>query len=235
GIEVGFSELRLDDPTAVSILTDILGEVAELTPGPWLHVGGDEPLVIPGERYATSVATAEKLVRDVGKKAIGWNESVRGVQDTRTVIQHWDYRTELAALANAARQGHRVIMSPAAHVYLDMKYTADYAHGQDWAGLIEVAESYEWDPATNVPNLDANQILGIEATVWTEKIHTREAMLEMLLPRLASIAEIAWSPRLEQDRELAQIAPRLAAQAARWERKDWPFYRSPQVDWSAAE
>src|SRR5690625_3548923 len=235
GIEVGFSELRLDDPTAVFILTDILAEVAELTPGPWIHIGGDEPLVIPGERYATSVATAEKLVRDSGKKAIGWNEFVRGSQHTETLIQHWDHRTELAALANAARRGHRVIMSPASHVYLDMKYTQDYPHGQDWAGLIEVADSYEWDPSTDVPNLNPDQIIGVEATIWTEKIPTREAMLEMLLPRLAPIAEVAWSANPEGERSLGDLEPRLVAQAARWERKGWPFYRSPQVQWSSAE
>src|SRR5690625_674174 len=235
GIEVGFSELRLDDPTAVSILTDILAEVAELTPGPWIHIGGDEPLVIPGERYATSVATAEKLVRDSGKKAIGWNEFVRGSQHTETLIQHWDHRTELAALANAARRGHRVIMSPASHVYLDMKYTQDYPHGQDWAGLIEVADSYEWEPSADVPNLNPDQIIGVEATIWTEKIPTREAMIEMLLPRLAPIAEVAWSANPEGERSLGDMEPRLVAQAARWERKGWPFYRSPQVQWSSAE
>src|SRR5690625_4909789 len=231
GIEVGFSEMRLDDPTALSILTDILTEVAELTPGPWLHVGGDEPLVIPGERYAASVAAAEKLVYDLGKKAIGWNEFVRGSKKTETLIQHWDHRTEMAALASGARRGHRVIMSPASNVYLDMKYTEDYEHGQDWAGLIEVADSYEWEPETNVPKLEAEQIIGVEATIWTEKIHMREAMLEMLLPRLAPIAEIAWSPRPEGERALADIEECLVAQAARWERKGWPFYRSQQVQW----
>jgi len=235
GIEAGFSELRLDDPTAVSILTDILAEVAELTPGPWIHIGGDEPLVIPGERYATSVATAEKLVRDSGKKAIGWNEFVRGSQHTESLIQHWDHRTELAALANAARRGHRIIMSPASHVYLDMKYTQDYPHGQDWAGFIEVADSYEWEPSAGVPNLNPDQIIGVEATIWTEKIPTREAILEMLLPRLAPIAEVAWSANPEGERSLADLEPRLVAQAARWERKGWPFYRSPQVQWSSAE
>lgn len=231
GIEVGFSELRLDDPTALSILTDILTEVVELTPGPWIHVGGDEPLVIPGERYASSVAAAEKLVYDLGKKAIGWNEFVRGAKNTETVIQHWDHRTELPALANAGRRGHRVIMSPATNVYLDMKYTADYEHGQDWAGLIEVADSYEWEPTASVPNLADQQILGVEATIWTEKIHTREVMLEMLLPRLAPIAEVAWSPQPGSDRKLDQIAPRLNALARRWQQKGWPFYRSQQVEW----
>jgi len=233
GIDVGFSELRLDDPTALSVLTDILTEVAELTPGPWIHVGGDEPFVIPAERYVTSVAAVEKLVYDIGKKAIGWNEFVRGAQRTETVIQHWNPRTELAALTNAARRGHRVIMSPASHVYLDMQYTADHPYGQDWAGLIEVADSYEWEPSTNVPDLDADQIMGIEAAIWMEKIHTREAVLEMLLPRLAPIAEVAWSLQPQHPRKLDQVAERLAAQATRWERKGWPFYRSQQVQWPA--
>lgn len=231
GIEVGFSELRLDDPTAVSVLTDILIEVAELTPGPWIHIGGDEPLVIPPERYSDSVAVAERLVQEQGKKVIGWNESVRGVQDNNTLIQHWDPRTELPSLVAAARRGHRVIMSPATHVYLDMKYTKDHPFGQEWVGYVEVKDSYEWEPTDNVPNLPAEQIVGVEAAIWTEKIPSREATLSMLLPRLAPIAEVAWSPQAERD--LDAIAPRLAAQARRWEGRNWPYHPSPQVDWDA--
>src|SRR5690625_2632783 len=78
GIEAGFSELRLDDPTAVATLTALLPAVRQLTPGPWIHIGGDEPLVIPGARSATPVARAETAGRDSGRTAIGWNEFVRG-------------------------------------------------------------------------------------------------------------------------------------------------------------
>src|SRR5690625_6219181 len=60
-------------------------------------------------------------------------------------------------------------------------------------------------------------------------------MLEMLLPRLAPIAEVAWSANPEGERSLGDLEPRLVAQAARWERKGWPFYRSPQVQWPSAE
>src|SRR6266511_1757437 len=42
GIEVGFSSLCVDRELTYTFVDNVIGELAALTPGPYLHVGGDE-------------------------------------------------------------------------------------------------------------------------------------------------------------------------------------------------
>src|SRR6266498_3952400 len=53
GTSVGFTSLCLDKPVTYRFLDDVIGELAALTPGPYLHVGGDEAKTVPGDRYAS--------------------------------------------------------------------------------------------------------------------------------------------------------------------------------------
>ena len=119
-------------------------------------------------------------------------------------------------LARAAvAQGARLVMSPGDQVYLDMKYDESTPLGQDWAGHVEVRDSYDWDPATLVEGVGEDAILGVEAPLWSETLRTMRDVETMLFPRLCAVAEVAWTPQARRDWD--GFRARLAAQAPRWD------------------
>jgi N-acetyl-beta-hexosaminidase len=119
-------------------------------------------------------------------------------------------------------------MSPANLAYLDQKYNPQTPIGLDWAGYIEVQTAYDWDPATLVPG--ARSVLGIEAALWSETV-TNSADAEFLaMPRLAALAEVAWSPQASRNWEAFRV--RLGAQAPRWSAIGINFYRAPEIPWA---
>lgn len=228
GIEVGFSTLRADLPATAPFLSGVLGDVAAMTPGVCVHVGGDEATSTADEEYALLVRQAVDDVRAAGKQVVGWQEVAKAAPlPGGTVLQYWDERTDPAPVLAAAADGARVLMSPASRVYLDMKYTPATVLGQDWAGLTELRDAYDWDPGTVLSALDPSQVVGVEAAVWTETLGTLADVTFMLLPRLAAVAEVAWSASADWD----GFRDRVASQAAAWDRAGLVWYPSPQVAW----
>jgi hexosaminidase len=230
GVEVGFSSLRADLPETGRFLSDVFGGLAAMTPGAYLHVGGDEARSTQPDEYAALVRAAAGDVTAAGKRVVGWQEIAAAAPlPAGTVIQYWDERADPTAVLAAARAGAQVLMSPASRAYLDMKYTAGTALGEDWAGLTELRDSYDWDPATVLPGLDPGAVVGVEAAVWTETLRTFDDVTSMLLPRLAALAEVAWSSSAARgwDGFRARVAP----QAAAWDRAGLAWYASPQVNW----
>ncbi len=51
GIEVGFSSLCIRKELTYRFVDDVIGEVAALTPGPYLHIGGDEAQATAPDDY----------------------------------------------------------------------------------------------------------------------------------------------------------------------------------------
>ena len=52
GIAVGFSSLKIHDEATYDFVADVLGELAAMTPGPYLHIGGDEALGTDPDDFA---------------------------------------------------------------------------------------------------------------------------------------------------------------------------------------
>jgi hexosaminidase len=148
-----------------------------------------------------------------------------------TVAQFWDTSTTNAAVAAAAKHGTKLILSPANHAYLDMKYTAATPLGQDWAGLTEVKTAYGWDPGNYVKNVKESSVLGVEAPLWSETLVTTADIEYMAFPRLPAIAELGWSP--ESTHDWTAFKKRLAAQGPRFKVLGINYYHSTQVPWPA--
>ncbi|EHK87091.1 N-acetyl-beta-hexosaminidase [Saccharomonospora azurea SZMC 14600] len=226
---VGYSSLCIDKEITYEFAEDVIREVAELTPGPYLHIGGDEAHVTPPEDYRAFMRRVVPMVEKYGKRPVGWNELVRAEPTTDAVVQYWHTDTEHAELAAAVARGHQVVMSPANKVYLDMKYDEDTPIGLAWAGYVEVRDSYEWDPADHVTGVGERAVLGVEAPLWSETLRTLDHIEYMALPRLLAVAEIGWSP--QESRDWVSFSERLGKQAPHWEQRGVDFYRSPQVPW----
>ena len=229
GMEVGFSRLRRDVPATRPFLEDVFGDLAAMTPGPHLHVGGDEVQEMGADEYAWFVRTAQDVVRRAGKSVVGWQEIAHGEVDPGTVVQYWDPREDPAPFVAAARRGARLLLSPASRVYLDMKYDAATRLGLHWAGHVELSDAFDWEPDDVVAGVPPDAVVGGVAAGWTETLSTPEDLFTMLLPRLAAVAEVAWSDRDRRDWE--GFRRRVAGLAPGWDRDGFAWYRSPQVDW----
>lgn len=237
-VAVGFSSLRIHHEPTYAFLAEVLGEVAEMTPGPWLHVGGDECLGTPADDFAYFVERVTALVTDLGKTPILWHEagSAAGLA-AGTVGQFWGFRDHSDEVAAKARRfpevGGQLVLSPADAIYLDMKYDEADPLGLSWAGTVSVEQSYAWEPATLIDGVAESDILGVEAPTWCETLATLEDLDHMRFPRIASAAEIAWSPAPTQHpwRTWDSFRARLAGIAPLWLAQGIGFHRAPGIDW----
>ncbi|GAB4104555.1 beta-N-acetylhexosaminidase [Micromonospora taraxaci] len=229
GTEVGFSYVDPADDQTYDFIADVLGELAAITPGPWLHIGGDEAFKVKGEVYTGFVERVQRIVAGLGKTVVGWHQLAPAAHVDGRVLQWWGTNGEDPTTVEAVRQGARLIVSPGNHAYLDMKYAPDTPIGHDWAGLIDVRKAYDWDPGTHVAEVPSTAVIGVEAPLWTESVTSLADIEFLLLPRLPAIAELGWSPRETHD--WAGFRDRLAGHGPRWDAAGIAFHRAPEIPW----
>ena len=229
GIGVGFSKLSYDLPATEPFLRDVVGDLARLTDGPFVHVGGDEVHTMGPEEYGRFVELTCRVVREAGKTPVMWQEGANGPIEPGTLLQYWDPKADPEPFVRAADAGARYIISAAQHAYLDMKYTPDHPLGLHWAAYVELRDAYDWEPESVVAGLPADAVEGVSAAVWTETLATRDELFSMLLPRLPAVAEVAWTAPERKDWEAFRA--RIAAHAPAWRALGWAYHPTPQVDW----
>ncbi|GAA3030076.1 family 20 glycosylhydrolase [Microbacterium dextranolyticum] len=241
GLAVGFSSLRITDEATDAFVRDVLGEIADLTPGPYLHIGGDEALGTPRADYDAFVGRVSRLIADLGKTPMAWHEAGTGTGLHPTTIgQYWGFTTPTDGMDDKARGftalGSRLVMSPADAVYLDMKFDEDSPLGLTWAnGVTSARRAYEWDPAEVIAGVSDDAILGVEAPLWTETARTLADLDALAFPRIAAAAEVAWSPAPHASalRTWESFAARVGAQAALWASLGIVFTPLPGIPWRA--
>ena len=226
GIQVGFSTLSAKKEITFKFIDDVLRELAAITPGPYLHIGGDEAAVTKKEDYIVFVNRFREMVRAHGKKMIGWEEIAQGDIDSTVVIQYWNSQ-KYAKMA--AEKGAKLLFSPAKKVYLDMQYDSTTRLGLHWAAYIEADSSYTWDPAAYVEGISKEQIVGVEAPLWTETIANMNDLEYMAFPRLPGVAEIGWSA--SRSRNWTEYKVRVGRQGKRWKEMEIDYYPSPLIQW----
>jgi hexosaminidase len=226
GIEVGFSSLCVDKEITYKFIDDVIRDIATVSPSPYFHIGGDEVKTLTPAQYTKFIERVQTIVRARSKQMIGWDEvaPVRLAPDS--IVQHW--RPD-GSLAPAAKQGVKIIMSPANKAYLDMKYHPDTVLGLTWAAYIDLDDAYTWDPAQISRDVPESAILGVEAPLWSETLADIRDVEFMAFPRLPMIAEIGWSRA--NSRAWGDFKRRLGAQGPRWTALGVNFYRSPLVRW----
>lgn len=231
GADAGISRLDAALPATGEFLSDVLDEVAGLAVGDYVHIGGDEPREMDPADYTAILEEAASWVTRAGKRVVAWQEAAAADLPPGTVLQYWDERGGTAAISAAVERGARVLLSPAPHTRLDMKYEPGFELGLDRAGHTDLRDAYEWDPGTALPGVPPEALIGVEAAVSSAKLHSRDSLWLMLLPRLAAVAEVAWSA--PEDRDWDDFARRVSAVSQIWSRRGLPWHRSRGVNWPA--
>ncbi|MCX4534954.1 beta-N-acetylhexosaminidase [Streptomyces sp. NBC_00841] len=235
GTSVGFSSLCAPKAITYTFVDDVVRELAALTPGKYLHIGGDEAHSTSHDDYVTFMNRAQAIVGTYGKTVVGWHQLTGATPVAGAVAQYWGYDRTGAAerkqVADAAKNGTKLVLSPADRTYLDMKYNKDTKLGLAWAGYVEVQRSYDWNPATYLEGAPEDSILGVEAPIWSETVTNSDEVEQMAFPRLPGVAELGWSPASTHDWDAYKV--RLAAQGPRFSALGIDYYRSAQVPWPA--
>lgn len=225
GIEVGWSTLRIEKETTFRFVNDVIREICAITPGPYMHIGGDEAQVTKKEDYIKFINRFREIVHANGKQMIGWEEIAQADIDSKSIAQFWN-NPNYAQLA--ASKGAKIIMSPSKRVYLDMKYDSTTRLGLDWAAYIEIDDSYNWDPASYVAGFE--NIIGVEAPLWSETISTMDELEYLAFPRIIAVAEVGWKPKALRNWDEFKI--RLGNHAPRLHALGVEYYASPLVPWN---
>ena len=212
---------------AMTFLEDVLGEVIDLFPSEYIHVGGDEAgksawkkcpkcqalmkekgMKNVDELQSYMIHRAEEFLNSKDRKLIGWDEILEGGLAPEATVMSW--RGEDGGI-KSARMGHDVVMTPGNYMYLDF-YQADpktqpYAIG----GYTPIKKVYSYDPvpADSLTAEECRHILGVQANTWTEYIQTPEHLEYMMFPRALAVAEIGWTP--QELRTWEDFKPRMNA------------------------
>ena len=225
GTEVGWSTFCPNKEETYALIDDVIRELAALTPGRYIHVGGDEVEVLTHDEYVRFVERVQDIVVRHGKEMVGWEEIGKARLRPTTLAQQWKSDSAVLAL----RSGAKLIMSPSQKAYFDMKYTQTTELGLTWAAIIEVSDAYNWDPATYQAGVTEREIVGVEAPIWSETVRNITAVQYLAMPRLPALAEIGWTP--QSSRVWEDFRRRIAAHAPRWNYLGVNYYRSPQIPW----
>jgi hexosaminidase len=226
GIEVGWSTFAPKLELTYAFVDSVVREISEMTPGPYFHIGGDESHVTEKEDYVYFIERVQDIVSKYGKTSIGWDEVATAKLLPGNVAQFW----ALEANAKLAKdQGNKVLMSPAKKAYLDMQYDSLSRIGLHWAAYVELDSAYLWEPTEYAQGITAENILGVEAPLWTETVTDRADIDYLVFPRLTAIAEVAWTNKNRRSWE--SYSKRMPVHGKRWDIQGVGYYKSPKIAW----
>ncbi len=228
------------DARGLAFAKAVLDEVMRLFPGRTIHIGGDEAVKdywnanpeIRAQIRALGLKDANALqnwfvarlgehAARQGRRIVGWDEILDGEVPGDAVIMSW--RGAAGALA-AARSGHDAILAPAPDYYIDNRQSRSDAEPSGRGEVVSWQRLYDFDPGLGqLSDAERAHIMGLQVNLWTEHVRTEAFAEQMLWPRVAILAQLAWSGRREDWRG---FGPLLAWQI---EREDRLGYRSNRI------
>ncbi|WUH93331.1 beta-N-acetylhexosaminidase [Streptomyces sp. NBC_00433] len=198
---------------------DVLAELLDVFPGTFFHIGGDE---CPKEQWRASPTAQARIAElgvadedglqsalirhfdrwlaDRGRRLIGWDEILEGGLAEGAAVSSWQ---GYAGGVAAARAGHDVVMCPQSQVYLDWRQAEGPDEPVPIAHVRTLEDVYRFEPVpAELTAAEAEHVIGTQANVWTEVLDSARAVDYAVYPRLAALAEVAWSalpPPAERD------------------------------------
>ena len=225
----------------VAFMQDVLAEVLELFPSPWIHIGGDEAIkdqwkanpAIQARIRALGLKDEHELqswfIRQMdgfltkrGRRLIGWDEILEGGLADNATVMSW---RGMAGGIAAAKAGHDVVMAPGTHTYLDHYQSQDRAREPlAIGGFTNLEKVYSFEPVPpELSPAEGQHVLGAQGQLWTEYIPTPKHLEYMAYPRLVALSEVVWSPAAR--RSWPDFQQRLPRHLARLDALDVNYRR----------
>ena len=210
----GTFKMRIDntlnpsDEKVYEFLDKVFTELAQLFPGAYIHVGGDEcykgfwtkdagcqalmkkmNMKSPEELQSYFMKRVETILKSKGKKLIGWDEILEGGLAPEATVMSW---RGIKGGIQAAKMGHDVVMTPTTFAYLDYQQGEETIEPLMYAGL-RMEKCYSFNPVPE--GVDPKFILGGQGNLWTEQVPIFRHAEYMTWPRGWALAEDFWTPQ----------------------------------------
>lgn len=206
-----FEDIFCPSEETFTFLENVLTEVMNLFPGTYIHIGGDEAPKAQWEESALAqrvmeregleseeelqswfISRIERFLNANGRQIIGWDEILEGGLAPNATVMSW--RGTEGGI-EAARQGHDVVMTPGSHVYLDHYQAPRGTEPLAIGGYNPLEHTYAFEPTPEeLGPEEARHVLGAQANLWTEYMHSGNKVEYMAWPRAAALSEVFWSP-----------------------------------------
>ncbi len=219
------------EESTISFLQNVLAEVLDLFPSPFIHIGGDEcpkaqwkaspaaqarmkelGLVSEEELQSYFIRRMDQFLVAHGRRLIGWDEILEGGLAPGATVMSW--RGEAGGIA-AAHAHHDVVMAPNTWTYFDY-YQAEEHDTEPLAigGYVPLEKAYSYEPIpADLSAAEAKHVLGTQAQLWTEYMPNPKQIEYMAFPRACAHAEVAWTQPAAKD--FADFQARLETHLAR--------------------
>ncbi len=220
-------EFCIGNPETFVFLKNVLDEVLEIFPSPYIHIGGDEAnkkhwktcskcqalmkkegLQSVDELQSYAISQMDLYLQSKGRKLIGWDEILEGGLTAGATVMSW--RGEEGGI-KAANSGHDVIMTPGSHLYFDSYQTDPRTQPEAIGGYLTLEKVYSYDPIPETIHKDKqHHIIGAQGNIWAEYIPTTEHLEYMVFPRALALAEINWTA--QEAKEWKDFKSRMQSQ-----------------------
>ena len=195
-----------------TFLQDVMDEIMALFPSRYIHIGGDEARKTYWEKCPLCQARMKKeklaneedlqgyfmkrmseYVRGKGREVIGWDELTNSsFLPEDVIVLGWQGYGQAAL--KAAEQGHRFIMTPARIMYLIRYQGPQWFEPLTYFGNNTLKDVYDYEPVQKDWKPEyADLLMGVQACMWTEFCNKPEDVDYLVFPRLAALAEVAWT------------------------------------------
>ena len=211
-----FEDVYCPNEETFEFLENVLSEVMDIFPSPYIHIGGDE---CPKTQWKTNptaqaiikkeglknehelqswfIQRMERFLNQHGRNIIGWDEILEGGLAPNATVMSW--RGTEGGIA-AAKQHHNVIMTPTDYCYFDYYQSQDPGEPLAIGGYLPLQKVYSFEPVpAELNEEEAQYIQGAQGNVWTEYMKTPEHVEYMVFPRACAMAEVCWTPAGEKD------------------------------------
>ena len=216
--------LNIGNPEAVQFCKDILDELAEIFPSPYIHIGGDE---CPSGAWETN-PECQALYSELGltsyralqshfthelaqymankenpadrRRLIAWNESVTAA-GSDTELLRGDGLTIMCwtgadgASSVAENLGMATILTPQPQYYINRKQSNLPGEVHNAGNGTDCTLEIVYN---HQPQIRA-RTLGVQGTFWCEHVSSDKGLEYQALPRLIALAESAWTPAGRKD------------------------------------
>lgn len=220
------------------VLENIISEVIDLFPSPYIHIGGDECNKEPWKKcpkcqkrmkdegfthvdqlQSYLITRMEKFINSKGRQIFGWDEILEGGLAPDAAVMSW--RGEKGGI-EAAKQKHQVVMTPGEFLYFGEEQPRLSSDTRIKRGFLTLETTYGYNPVPQELSAEEKKfVIGTGGCIWTEGTFNNTEAMQTLLPQISALSEMAWIP--EENKNYNDYISRLLLQYGRYDQKNWEY------------